>query len=156
MIQYTLSPDIVHLQAFFDFVFGRFAALFIALASFVVRFPISHPHPLSVFTIFGVIAIVRGTRMKMKDLWIAYARASCVARPIPNQELEFVFIANTFREEGKRTTYLLPTCSSDRPPQRPILPCLLLHRFLLRRECSWRISSQLPSIRSNLVWRNLE
>lgn len=65
--------------------FGGLAALLIAFASFVVRFPISHPHPRRILTTFGVTAAVRGTRMKIKDLWIAYAKASCVARPAINQ-----------------------------------------------------------------------
>jgi hypothetical protein len=52
-----------------------------ALASLVVLFPISQPHPLKIFTTFGVMAAVRGTLMKMNDLWIAYANASCVAKP---------------------------------------------------------------------------
>ena len=46
-------------------------ARLIALASFVVRFPISHPQPLSTRTTFGVMEMVSETRMKMKDLWIA-------------------------------------------------------------------------------------
>lgn len=61
--------------------FALFAALLIALPSFVVRFPMFHPQPRSTLTSFGVSATVSGTRMKMKDLWIAYASASCVARP---------------------------------------------------------------------------
>lgn len=43
--------------------------------------PICHPHDLSTLTTLGVTAAVRGTRMKMKLLWMAYARASCVPRP---------------------------------------------------------------------------
>lgn len=53
-----------------------------ALASFVVLLPISQPHPLKVLTTFGIIAAVRGTLMKMNDLWIAYANASWVAKPM--------------------------------------------------------------------------
>ena len=49
---------------------GR-AARFMAFASFVVLLPMSQPHPLSILTTLGVIAAVRGTRMKIKDLWIA-------------------------------------------------------------------------------------
>lgn len=45
-------------------------------------FPIFQPHDLSVLTTFGVTAAVNGTRMKMKDLWIAYANASCVHMPV--------------------------------------------------------------------------
>lgn len=48
----------------------------IALASLVVLLPISQPHPLNTLTTFGVMAAVRGTLMKMNDLWIAYANAS--------------------------------------------------------------------------------
>lgn len=44
-------------------------------------FPISHPQRLKVLTTLGVMAAVRGTRIKMKLLWIAYARASCVHIP---------------------------------------------------------------------------
>jgi len=69
------------------------AARLIALASFVVRFPMSQPQPvpvsklflskfhlispgkqvlpLKIFTSLGVSATVKGTRMKMNDLWIA-------------------------------------------------------------------------------------
>jgi hypothetical protein len=54
----------------------------IAFASLVVRFPISQPHPLKTLTTFGVMAAVKGTLMKMNDLWIAYANASCVAKPV--------------------------------------------------------------------------
>lgn len=46
-----------------------------------VRLPIFQPHDRSVLTTLGVTAAVSGTRRKMKLLWIAYARASCVARP---------------------------------------------------------------------------
>ena len=73
----TLFSFYIHLL----FGFGGSAARFNAFASFVVRFPISQPQPRRIFTTFGVTAAVRGTRMKMKDLWIAYANASCVARP---------------------------------------------------------------------------
>jgi hypothetical protein len=52
-----------------------------ALASLVVLLPISQPHPLKILTTFGVMAAVRGTLIKMKDLWIAYANANCVAKP---------------------------------------------------------------------------
>jgi hypothetical protein len=52
-----------------------------AFASFVVRLPISQPQPRRILTTFGVTAAAMGTRMNMKDLWIAYANASCVARP---------------------------------------------------------------------------
>ena len=38
---------------------------------FGFRFPISHPQPLSTLTTLGVTAAVRGTRRKIKDLWIA-------------------------------------------------------------------------------------
>jgi hypothetical protein len=38
---------------------------------FGVRFPMFQPHPLNVLTTFGVIDTAIGTRMKMKDLWIA-------------------------------------------------------------------------------------
>lgn len=51
------------------------------LLIFGFLFPIFQPHPLKVLTILGSMAAVRGTRMKMNDLWIAYANASCV--PIP-------------------------------------------------------------------------
>jgi hypothetical protein len=71
----TISPYI-HL-----FGFGGSAARFKAFASFVVRFPISQPQPRRILTTFGVTAAAIGTRMKMKDLWMAYANASCVARP---------------------------------------------------------------------------
>lgn len=54
------------------FAFGNLrCALLIALTSFVVRFPISQPQPRNIFTTFGVTATVRGTLIKMKDLWIA-------------------------------------------------------------------------------------
>ena len=42
--------------------------------------PIFQPQLRRILTIFGVTAAVRGTRMNMKLLWMAYARASCVAR----------------------------------------------------------------------------
>ena len=48
------------------------------MSAFGFLLPIFQPHFLSVFTTFGVMAAVSGTRMNMKDLWIAYARASCV------------------------------------------------------------------------------
>jgi hypothetical protein len=51
------------------------------LVAFLVFLPICQPHDLSTLTTLGVMAAVRGTRMKMKLLWIAYASASCVARP---------------------------------------------------------------------------
>lgn len=51
--------------------FGGKLARFKAFASFVVRLPISQPQPRSILTTFGVTAAVRGTRTKMKDLWIA-------------------------------------------------------------------------------------
>lgn len=41
------------------------------LGNFGFLLPISQPHPLRVFTTFGRIAAVSGTRMKMKDLCIA-------------------------------------------------------------------------------------
>lgn len=44
--------------------------------------PISQPQPLSTLTTLGKMAAVSGTRTKMKLLWIAYASASCVARPV--------------------------------------------------------------------------
>lgn len=56
--------------------FGFFASLPVC-----GLFPIFQPHPLSVLTTFGVTAAVSGTRTKMKDLWIAYASASCVHIP---------------------------------------------------------------------------
>jgi len=74
------------------FGFGGSAARFKAFASFVVRFPISQPQPRRIFTTFGVTAAAIGTRMKMKDLWIAYANASCVARP--KIELESASLSN--------------------------------------------------------------
>lgn len=46
------------------------------------RRPMFHPHPRRVLTTLGVIEIVRGILMKMKDLCIAYASANCVQRPI--------------------------------------------------------------------------
>jgi hypothetical protein len=55
-----------------------------------VRFPISQPQPRSTFTTLGVTAAVKGTRMKMKLLWIAYASASCVARPVKKPLVSFV------------------------------------------------------------------
>ncbi len=65
----------------FDFGIARCARL-IAFTSFVVRLPMSQPQPLSNLTTFGVTAAARGTRTKMKDLWMANASANCVARPI--------------------------------------------------------------------------
>jgi hypothetical protein len=50
---------------------ARIVARLIVFASFVVRFPISQPQPLNTRTTFGVMEMVSGTRMKMKDLWIA-------------------------------------------------------------------------------------
>lgn len=44
--------------------------------------PISQPQPLSTLTTLGRMAAVSGTRTKMKLLWMAYASASCVARPV--------------------------------------------------------------------------
>ena len=37
-------------------------------APYDFRFPMFHPHPLSVFTTFGVTAAVTGTRINMKLL----------------------------------------------------------------------------------------
>lgn len=59
------------LRGFYYGFFAAVAALLSALASFVVRFPISQPQPRRTLTTFGVSAAVSGTRMKMKDLWIA-------------------------------------------------------------------------------------
>jgi len=53
----------------------------VALGTLGLLFPISQPQPRSVLTTFGSIAAVKGTRMKMKDLWMAYARANCVQKP---------------------------------------------------------------------------
>lgn len=50
--------------------------LFVACIFFGFRFPTSQPHPRRVLTTFGVTAAVKGTRTKMKLLWIAYASAS--------------------------------------------------------------------------------
>lgn len=35
------------------------------------RFPMFHPQPRNVLTTFGVTAAVKGTRMKIKLLWMA-------------------------------------------------------------------------------------
>jgi hypothetical protein len=48
---------------------------------FAGAFPMFQPQERRVLTNLGVTAAVRGTRMKMKDLWMAYARASWVQRP---------------------------------------------------------------------------
>ena len=45
--------------------------------------PICQPHDRRILTTLGVTAAVRGTLMKMRLLWMAYARASCVTRPAP-------------------------------------------------------------------------
>lgn len=66
---------------YFGFLAAEFAARFRARASLLVRFPMFQPQPRRTLTTLGVRAAVRGTRMKMKDLWMAYARASWVARP---------------------------------------------------------------------------
>lgn len=58
------------------------SARFAAFAALVVRLPMSQPQPRRTLTIFGVTAAVRGTRTKMKDLWMAYARANWVPRPV--------------------------------------------------------------------------
>lgn len=50
------------------FFLGGKLALLKALASLVVRFPISQPQPRKIRTTLGVTAAVRGTRTKMKDL----------------------------------------------------------------------------------------
>lgn len=42
-----------------------------AAAAVAGRRPISHPQPRSTLTTLGVTATVSGTRMKMKDLWMA-------------------------------------------------------------------------------------
>lgn len=52
-----------------------------------VRLPIFQPHPRSTLTTLGVTAAVKGTRRKMKLLWMAYASASCVARPAKQKNL---------------------------------------------------------------------
>jgi hypothetical protein len=44
------------------------------------------PQPRRTLTTFGVTAAVRGTRTKMKLLWMAYARASWVARPVKKRK----------------------------------------------------------------------
>lgn len=49
-----------------------------------IGFPIFQPQDLSVLTTFGVTAAVNGMRTKKKLLWMAYARASCVAKPASN------------------------------------------------------------------------
>lgn len=67
-IYYTLP---ISFSFYFLVDFRGMAARLRAFASFVVRFPISQPHPRNVLTTFGNTAAVRGTRMKMKDLWIA-------------------------------------------------------------------------------------
>jgi hypothetical protein len=60
--------------------FAAFLAFLAAFSAFVDLFPIFHPHPLKIFTTFGVNATVAGTRIKIKLLWIAYASANFVAR----------------------------------------------------------------------------
>ena len=62
--------------------------------------PICQPQDLKVLTILGVMAAVRGTRTKMKLLWIAYARASWVARP-------FGVLVGTYQRDRitKKETY---------------------------------------------------
>jgi hypothetical protein len=82
VIHITIGPFLYDLYKTYGFGGGfDFAARLIARASLVVLFPISNPQPRSTLTTLGVSATVSGTRMKMNDLWIAYARASCVARP---------------------------------------------------------------------------
>lgn len=44
--------------------------------------PICQPHDRRTLTTLGVTAAVRGTLRKMRLLWMAYARASCVTRPV--------------------------------------------------------------------------
>jgi hypothetical protein len=44
--------------------------------------PMFQPHLRRVLTTDGNIAAAKGTRMKIKDLWTAYARASKVQIPI--------------------------------------------------------------------------
>lgn len=44
--------------------------------------PICHPHDRRTLTTLGVTAAVRGTLRKMRLLWMAYASASCVTRPV--------------------------------------------------------------------------
>lgn len=56
--------------------FTAFAAFAASLAPFKGLLPICQPHDLSTLTTLGVTAAVRGTRTKMKLLWMAYARAS--------------------------------------------------------------------------------
>lgn len=51
------------------------------LYRFGLILPICQPQDRRTLTTLGVTAAVMGTRTKMKVLWIAYARASCVARP---------------------------------------------------------------------------
>lgn len=46
------------------------------------RLPICQPHDRRTLTTFGVTAAVRGTLTKMNVLWMAYASASWVARPV--------------------------------------------------------------------------
>lgn len=54
----------------------------VAAAAAVRRLPKSQPQRRSTRTTLGVTAAVSGTRMKMNDLWMAYASASCVHMPI--------------------------------------------------------------------------
>lgn len=46
-----------------------------------LRLAMSTPQTLSTLTTLGVIAAVNGTRMKIRLLWIAYAKASWVHMP---------------------------------------------------------------------------
>jgi hypothetical protein len=82
MIQYIL-PEMRRCGQLLahHFLLAVCSALLAAFAAAVVLFQMSQPHPRRILTTFGVTAAVRGTRRKMKDLWIAYANASCVARP---------------------------------------------------------------------------
>lgn len=51
-------------------------------SNYAFFFPIFQPHDRSTLTALGVTAAVNGTRIKMKLLWMAYASASWVAKPV--------------------------------------------------------------------------
>lgn len=68
----------------------------LALPAFL---PIFHPQDRSTLTTLGSMAAVRGTRTKMKLLWIAYARASCVAKPFWGGERLAVSLSISGRRE---------------------------------------------------------
>lgn len=59
-----------------DHLLTSFTAFAASFAPFRGLLPICQPHDLSTLTTLGVTAAVKGTRTKIKLLWMAYAKAN--------------------------------------------------------------------------------